>query len=81
TAHEKIFIAENASKFVPHDLETSIELLATAAANNDAALILRQLQRLIPEYQPTADKGDGSTVAPKAAVVSPQRGELQTLTP
>ncbi|MCB9433779.1 MAG: polysaccharide biosynthesis protein [Ardenticatenaceae bacterium] len=81
TAHEKIFIAENASKFVPHDLETSIEMLAMAAANNDAALILRQLQRLIPEYQPTVDKGDDSTVVPTATVVSPQRGELQTLTP
>lgn len=80
TAHQKIFIAENASRFVPHDLDTSIEMLATAAANNDSALILRQLQQLIPEYQPMADKENGAVVVPKTTAITPQRGELQTLT-
>lgn len=81
TTHEKIFIAENASKFVPHDLETSVEMLALAAANNDTALILRQLQQLIPEYQPLPGKDASSSAMLKEAIAVPQRGELQTLTP
>jgi FlaA1/EpsC-like NDP-sugar epimerase len=52
TEHQKIFIAANASSFVPADLEESIALLAHAADSNDRDLIVRGLQALIPEYDP-----------------------------
>jgi FlaA1/EpsC-like NDP-sugar epimerase len=41
TEHQKIFIAANASSFVPADLEESIALLAHAADSNDRDLIVR----------------------------------------
>ncbi len=52
TPHQKIFIAGNASSFVPTNLDASINLLAAAAERNDATRILQELKRLIPEYQP-----------------------------
>ena len=52
TPHQKIFIAGNASSFVPANLDTSIDLLAVAAERNDPVRILHELKRLIPEYQP-----------------------------
>ncbi|MEM7111604.1 MAG: polysaccharide biosynthesis protein [Chloroflexota bacterium] len=61
TAHKKIFIAENASKFVPEGLNASIEMLGLAARRHDKRLILNQFQQLVPEYQPT-DKEIGSQV-------------------
>lgn len=54
TAHEKIFIAGNASSFIPHNLDGSLEALATAAARSDGAAIRRGLRQLVPEYEPLA---------------------------
>ena len=52
TRHAKIFIAANASTFVPADLDAAIAALEVAAYRNDADAITRSLQNLIPEYQP-----------------------------
>ena len=52
THHEKIFIAGNASSFVPMDLDDSLGGLAASAARYDTEAIIRGLQNLIPEYQP-----------------------------
>jgi FlaA1/EpsC-like NDP-sugar epimerase len=49
TIHNKIFIACNASSFVPIHLATAISALETAAQHNDTATILRLLSQLIPE--------------------------------
>lgn len=51
TRHDKIFIAANASSFVPEDLDAAIVALDQAAHDNDREAILRNLQHLIPEYQ------------------------------
>ncbi len=52
TQHDKIFIAGNASSFVPANLYASIEVLKTAAQQNDSEAIIRGLQTLVPEYTP-----------------------------
>jgi FlaA1/EpsC-like NDP-sugar epimerase len=54
TQHQKIFIAANASSFVPHGLDASILAMEQAASSNDRTAILRALQNLIPEYVPTS---------------------------
>jgi len=51
TAHEKIFIAANASTFVPEDLESVWTDLLDAAKRNDTKEILKKLHDLIPEFQ------------------------------
>jgi FlaA1/EpsC-like NDP-sugar epimerase len=57
TRHEKIFIASNASSFVPQGLESSIRALHEAAEDNDREAIVRNLLALIPEYTPQALPG------------------------
>ncbi|MBK9711906.1 MAG: polysaccharide biosynthesis protein [Kouleothrix sp.] len=52
TRHDKIFIAANASSFVPQRLGADIESLHAAAQRNDVGAILHGLQRIIPEFQP-----------------------------
>lgn len=52
TGHEKIFIAANASAFIPDDLEESLKALEGAAMRQDGLAIRRCLQALIPEYVP-----------------------------
>ncbi|HHY57520.1 MAG TPA: polysaccharide biosynthesis protein [Chloroflexi bacterium] len=52
TRHEKIFIASNASTFVPDHLDDAIDGLRRAADLNDRNAIIRGLQNLIPEYRP-----------------------------
>ncbi len=52
TGHQKIFIAANASTFVPESLDASVLALQQAAEDNDRDAILRNLQHLIPEYTP-----------------------------
>lgn len=52
TRHEKIFIAGNASTFVPDHLDDAIDGLRRAADLNDRNAIIRGLQNLIPEYRP-----------------------------
>ena len=51
TIHDKIFIACNASNFVPMALEEAIEMLEISAQCNDQAAIRNTLQILIPEMR------------------------------
>ena len=60
TRHDKIFIAGNASNFVPDDLDAGISALETAAQRSDAQAIILGLQALVPEYAP----GGGFKVEP-----------------
>lgn len=71
TRHEKIFVAENASRFVPTDLDEMIHVLETAAHQNDEAAILRGLKSLIPEYTPLADE----TAVPPLTPLTPSYPE------
>jgi FlaA1/EpsC-like NDP-sugar epimerase len=51
TCHDKVFIAGNASSFVPQNLDLSIAALAEAAQCNDRAAIVAHLRSLIPEFK------------------------------
>ena len=51
TAHEKIFIAQNASTRLPTDLDAQVEELHAAARHADTLAIHANFRRLIPEYQ------------------------------
>jgi FlaA1/EpsC-like NDP-sugar epimerase len=75
TRHEKIFVADNASRFIPYDLDERIEMLATAAQRNDDAAILRGLKSLIPEFTPR------TAVATPTAVPPPHRQEITVPAP
>ena len=55
TQHEKIFIAANASSFVPQGLDAAIAAMEQAANSNDRVAVVRTLQNLIPEYCPPAE--------------------------
>ncbi len=66
TEHQKIFIAANASTFVPESLDASIRALEQAAEDNDREAIVRNLQHLIPEYTPET-MARAQDAAPKAA--------------
>jgi FlaA1/EpsC-like NDP-sugar epimerase len=50
TRHEKIFIAGNASSFVPEGLDAGINALTAAAERNDREAILRCLENLVPGF-------------------------------
>ena len=52
TQHDKIFIAANASRFVPQDLDKAVSALAAAAKRNDEEAIFLGLSSLVPEYEP-----------------------------
>ncbi|MCL4504490.1 MAG: polysaccharide biosynthesis protein [Chloroflexi bacterium] len=52
TVHEKIFIARNASSFVPEALNELVGELEAAARRDDATTIRAIFHRLIVEYQP-----------------------------
>jgi FlaA1/EpsC-like NDP-sugar epimerase len=68
TRHAKIFLAANASSFVPAGLGEAIVALEEAAQDNDRDAIVRNLQHLIPEYTPgsrPAGPGDGAAIAPR----------------
>jgi FlaA1/EpsC-like NDP-sugar epimerase len=56
TCHDKVFIAANASAFVPPDLELEIAQLETAAHCNDASAIVEHFHALIPEFTATAEE-------------------------
>ena len=49
TVHEKIFIACNASAFIPEQLDAVLTILEQAAARDDQQLILAALQSIVPE--------------------------------
>jgi FlaA1/EpsC-like NDP-sugar epimerase len=53
TAHDKIFIACNASKFVPERLNDLVRDLEAAAHQGDPQIVISTFRRLIPEYQPS----------------------------
>ena len=58
TAHEKIFIAGNASRFVPYQLEGALGLLEEAANHHKREVLVQLLRHLVPEYAPAAsDQG------------------------
>lgn len=70
TAHQKIFIASNASRLAHDGLDRSIEALITAAMNDDEAAIRCGLQSLIPEFRPP--NGDAPAQPPKAGAPASQ---------
>lgn len=63
THHPKIFIAKNASSFIPMGLELAILELAEAAELNDRAAIIHGLQRIVPEFQIMHEEGIVNFVA------------------
>lgn len=71
TQHEKIFIAANASTFVPQELGAAVAAMEHAANSNDCFAVVRTLQNLIPEYCPPAESaltlaGGGKGLATEA---------------
>jgi FlaA1/EpsC-like NDP-sugar epimerase len=71
TRHNKIFIAGNASSFVPENLDATVVALEQAAEANDRDAIVRNLQNLIPEYKPPARRlaeTGANGVAPQASL-------------
>ncbi len=52
TKHEKIFIAANASSFVPDSLDRVLVGLEMATHRRDRATIIQLLKTLVPEYTP-----------------------------
>ncbi len=53
TAHASIFIAANASGFVPYGLDDELARLQEAAAREDEQAIREVLGHLVPEYRPS----------------------------
>lgn len=53
TQHEKIFIAENASHFMPENVNEKINTLWQIAEKGDRPALIHQLQQLIPELKIT----------------------------
>ena len=73
TRHEKIFIASNASSFVPDGLESNIRALAEAADMNDREAIVRNLRALIPVSAPqTLSAAPPTPAATAPPVPAPQ---------
>lgn len=68
TRHEKIFIASNASSFVPAQLNDTIAELARAAQRNDKAQIVRNLRHLVAEFHPL----DASLPTPAPVAEQPE---------
>jgi FlaA1/EpsC-like NDP-sugar epimerase len=52
TKHEKVFVVNNASSFVPPYLGRAVESLRVSADRNDTPAILAAFRDLVPEYQP-----------------------------
>ena len=50
TTHEKVLVVKNASRIIPANLDTTIEILCRAAENNDINLIIYLLDRLVEGY-------------------------------
>lgn len=69
TQHEKVFIAANASSFVPEHLTESINALELAAERGDREAIIRGLRSLVPEYgtEPEPKSSDLTGAAPEPA--------------
>ena len=73
TEHEKLFIAANASRLVPDDLEESISALMSSAQRNDREAIIRGLCNLIPEFQPMANVSGAAKKQVRAVETAPLR--------
>ena len=58
TEHDKLLIARNASNVVSDNLDSTVEALCKAAAQNDSNLIFLLLKQLVPEYTPRYSKID-----------------------
>ncbi|NOX61690.1 MAG: polysaccharide biosynthesis protein [Chloroflexi bacterium] len=67
TKHEKIFIASNASSFVPEFLDLTLVSLEMAAQRRDREAIIHLLQTLVPEYKPAGQTGVVDKAAPVPA--------------
>ncbi len=50
TDHEKLLVVKNASRIIPHNLDTTIRILCKAAEKNDVNLIIFLLARLVDGY-------------------------------
>lgn len=50
TAHEKVLVVQNASRIIPENLDTTIDILCRAAHKNDVNLIVFLLDRLVAGY-------------------------------
>ncbi len=50
TAHEKVLVVKNASRIIPPNLDTTIDILCKAAESNDINLIIFLLDRLVVGY-------------------------------
>ncbi len=61
TRHEKIFIAANASSFVPADLDGALAALVSVARDGDKDAILGSLSSLIPEFHPAGKSTVGDS--------------------
>jgi FlaA1/EpsC-like NDP-sugar epimerase len=60
TLHQKIFIADNASRLVPLRLDEAITALQEVSMLDDREAILHCLRQLVPEFQPPDFLGAGS---------------------
>jgi len=70
TEHTKIFMAHNASTFVPPALDSTINHLIEAALANNTAQVIVRLATLLPEYHPWPSTAGGTTVPSAAAKVA-----------
>ncbi len=59
TPHDKIFIAKNASTFVPNNLDEALDDLSYSVWECAAEEVVARLQKLIPEYTPTLAEENG----------------------
>ena len=75
TQHEKVFIASNASSFVPDGLNAAVSALAASAQRNDADAIRRGLKSLVPEFQPPKN-GLKNSLPPAKRPAAPKDGAL-----
>jgi FlaA1/EpsC-like NDP-sugar epimerase len=66
TRHKKVFVASNAGRLLPANLDQALVALQWAVERRDEAAIVLELQRLIPEYQAGTDVGGGKGVAASA---------------
>jgi FlaA1/EpsC-like NDP-sugar epimerase len=77
TEHHQIFIARNASNFLPPQLDESVEALHRAAMTDNRAAMATILHRLVPEYGPApADTHHGvqpTLTALAVSAVEPQQ--------
>ncbi|MBE9050160.1 polysaccharide biosynthesis protein [Nostocales cyanobacterium LEGE 11386] len=58
TEHEKLLVVKNASGIISDNLSIFVEILCTAAAENDENSILFLLEQIVPSYQPQYLKND-----------------------